>query len=292
MIAHRIVVASLLFLAPIARAASTTQAVDPFKVEVTGHGPPMILIPGLGCSGEVWQETAAHFQDRYECHVLTLAGFAGQKAIDAPILSNERDAILRYIREKKLNKPVIVGHSLGAILAYAMASTEPEAIGPIVAVDGVPYMPALLDPAATPETMRARADQFRKMMKNLPPGRMQVQNAMTLQRMITKPTDIERACKWMDASDQNTLAEAFYEVFATDLRESAAKIKSPVLLLAAGADDQDPEARKVLEQSYRQQVARIPNAQVVVAEKAKHFIMMDDPEFLFRQMETFLQSAK
>jgi len=124
--------------------------------------------------------------------MLTLAGFAGQKAIDAPILSNERDAILRYIREKKLNKPVIVGHSLGAILAYAMASTEPEAIGPIVAVDGVPYMPALLDPAATPETMRARADQFRKMMKNLPPGRMQVQNAMTLQRMITKPAELAR----------------------------------------------------------------------------------------------------
>ena len=38
----------------------------------------MILIPGLTCGGDVWKSTVEHFKDRYECHVLTLAGFAGE----------------------------------------------------------------------------------------------------------------------------------------------------------------------------------------------------------------------
>jgi len=56
----------------------------PFSVKITGTGRPMILIPGLLSSGDVWSTTVDRYKDRYECHVLTLAGFAGQPAIDAP----------------------------------------------------------------------------------------------------------------------------------------------------------------------------------------------------------------
>jgi N-formylmaleamate deformylase len=295
MLFRRVVAATILVvsLSSLAFAdPATTKPAYPFKVEVTGHGPPMILIPGLGCSGEVWQETVAHFQDRYECHVLTLPGFAGQKAIDPPVVSSDRDAILRYIHEKKLSKPVIVGHSIGGFLAFSAASTSPDLVGPIIAVDGVPYLPALLDPTATPDNMRARGQQMRQMMKSAPPMQMQLQNAMALARMITKPADVERAKKWLDASDTNTIAEVMYEAFTTDLRPAVAKIKSPVLLIAAGADAKTPEEKKAIEQSYRQQVSTLASVQVVTADKAKHFIMLDDPEFLFRQMETFLQQQQ
>ena len=57
-----------------------------FHVEVVGHVPPMILIPGLASGGEVWQGTVDHFKDRYTCHVLTLAGFAGQASLDGALL--------------------------------------------------------------------------------------------------------------------------------------------------------------------------------------------------------------
>src|SRR5271165_2213258 len=61
--------------------ATTNKSPAAFSVKVTGAGRPMILIPGLSCGGDVWDGTVAHFKDRYECHVLTLAGFAGQPAI-------------------------------------------------------------------------------------------------------------------------------------------------------------------------------------------------------------------
>jgi hypothetical protein len=43
-----------------------------FSVKTTGKDRPMILIPGLLSSGEVWSATVDRYKDRYECHVLTL----------------------------------------------------------------------------------------------------------------------------------------------------------------------------------------------------------------------------
>jgi N-formylmaleamate deformylase len=52
-----------------------------FKVEVYGKGAPLLLIPGLACSGEVWEATVDSLKDRYECHVLTLS----EPAPDHPV---------------------------------------------------------------------------------------------------------------------------------------------------------------------------------------------------------------
>ena len=86
----------------------------------------MILIPGLQCSGAVWNEAVAHYSDEYQVHVLTIAGFAGEPAIPGLRLSTVRDDLIRYIRENKLDHPVIVGHSLGGFLALWIAATAPD----------------------------------------------------------------------------------------------------------------------------------------------------------------------
>src|SRR3954454_7320685 len=93
-----------------------------FIVEVSGHGPAMILIPGLSCSGAVWNETVAHFKDHFECHVLTLAGFAAQPRIEPPFLETVRHDLATYIHDHHFNHPVIIGHSLGGLLALSLAS--------------------------------------------------------------------------------------------------------------------------------------------------------------------------
>lgn len=50
---------------------SAAQARPSFQMEVYGHGPAMILIPGLNSSGATWDSTVAHFQHQYTCYVLT-----------------------------------------------------------------------------------------------------------------------------------------------------------------------------------------------------------------------------
>ena len=101
-----------------------------FSVKVTGKGQPMILIPGLMSSGAVWDGTVAHYASAYQCHVLTLAGFAGQPPSPAtPFLGSVRDAVADYIRREGLNRPILVGHSLGGVLAFSIAAQYPELVG-------------------------------------------------------------------------------------------------------------------------------------------------------------------
>jgi hypothetical protein len=38
-------------------------------------------------------------------------------------------------------------------------------------------------------------------------------------------------------------------------------------------------------------VAKVPDHKVLLAKKARHFIMLDDPQFLFSAMDDFLKES-
>src|ERR1700675_952234 len=145
-------------------AAAFAQTPAPsFHVDIVGKGQPMILIPGFASSGKTWDSTVARYKDRFECHVLTLAGFAGEPRIEAPFLETVRRDLATYIQKKKMNKPVIVGHSLGGFMALWLAEKEPDLVGPLVIVDSLPFLAAVMQPGATVESVKPMAENMRKM---------------------------------------------------------------------------------------------------------------------------------
>ncbi len=262
------------------------------KVQVTGTGRPMILIPGLACGGNVWDSTVAHFQDRYQCHVLTLPGFAGEPAVDGPFFAPVRAAVIDYLRTQKLDHPIIVGHSLGAFLALSIAIESPDDVGPIVAVDGVPYYPALFDPGATPEKTRPMAEQARQQLQAQAPGFFAMNTTMMLSTMITKREDLEKVVALSVKSDPKAVGQAYYEMLTTDLRGKVKAIRAPVLLLGITKPDANPEEKSKMEEAYRAQVADIPRHEVAFAPQSKHFIQLDAPDFFREQVKEFLEGAR
>jgi pimeloyl-ACP methyl ester carboxylesterase len=260
-----------------------------FKVEVTGRGEPMILIPGLSSSGEVWESTVARYKANYECHVLTLAGFAGHPAIKAPFLEKVRNDLATYIREKKLKKPTIVGHSLGGFMALWLASAEPDLAGRLVIIDSLPFLGAINNPNATPETMKPQAEAMRKAMAapQTVEQRRQTQT-MFLQAMISDPAKVALATEWGVNSDPETIAQAMYEMYTIDLRPVISRIKSPTLVIGTWIAYQQFTTRAAVEKTFRDQFANLPGYRFVMSETGKHFVMYDDPKLLFSEMDAFL----
>lgn len=270
-----------------AGAASAQGTHSSFNVTVTGRGPAIILIPGLLSSGEVWTSTVERYKDRYTLHTVTLAGFGGPAPIGSPFLSRVRDELIAYVRNQKLQKPILIGHSLGGFLAFWIAATSPDSVGGVVAVDGVPFLPALGNPDATAEAMSTQSVRIRSTYGSLSTDQLVAQSRMTMTTMITTPADVDRAMAWVARSDAATAGIAVGEMMTTDLRADIAKISAPVLLI--GATGAAPAAmRPHMATAYAAQVSRLPSARVKMAGNARHFIMFDDPEFLFASIDEFL----
>jgi N-formylmaleamate deformylase len=274
--------------------ASALAAQQPFQVKVSGHGQPMILIPGLSSSGETWETTVAHYRDRFECHVLTVAGFAGVPRVPAPILDQVRDGLADYIRAHKLARPVIVGHSLGGFLALALAVKYPELPGRLVIVDSYPFLAGVMDPQATPETARQMAAQMRQYMdpQSQEDYERYVKSGVGTRGMVTSDAGFERLIQWGLASDRTAVADAMAELLTADLRAELAAIKSPTLVLAAWAGyKQYGATRESTLANLRAQYAKLSGVEFRVTDTARHFMMWDDPAWFFAAVDGFLAQS-
>jgi N-formylmaleamate deformylase len=287
--------AGLGLVAFLAAASADAQAERPrtFTVTRTGSGPAVVFVPGLGTPGEVWQGTVGHLSARRSCHVLDLAGFAGTPPVAAPsFVDAVRDDLVAYVREQKLDRPVLVGHSLGALIAYQAAVSAPDLFGGVVAVDGVPFLPALLEPSATAEGMKERAGGMRRFYASMDRAQVEAGTRAAAARMVREPAQLDRIVAWTGRSDPATLGQALHDALTTDLRAAVAGIRVPTLLIAAGADAPDAGARAATVAAYEAQVRAIPDHRVVLAEKARHFVMLDDAEFLYRELDDFLERTR
>lgn len=277
-------------------AAADRSAALPFSVQVVGHGPAMFLIPGMTSGGAVWDDIVAAFADRYECHVFTLAGFAGQAPVtaDSTWLPRMREAIISYAHQRQLVRPILVGHSLGGFLALDIAAAAPSLPRAVVNVDGLPFLAATMNPNATVESVRPMAARMRRMMlTNEGAQGAQAQQEQQLRAMIRDTTKLPLAREMGRTSDATTVAEAMYGLYVTDLRPRLSQVTAPVLNLHAWvAYKPFGQTREGMERLLAAQYATLHTGTTHVSDAAYHFIMFDEPRWLVTEMEAFLAAHR
>jgi len=265
---------------------------ESFSVKIEGEGKPLILIPGLTCSGEVWKETVAKFKSEYECHILTLAGFAGQAPIniEGGYLPKVEKELVNYIRSNFETKPIIVGHSLGGFMALSINQHTVDLVEKIVIVDSFPFYSAAMMPTATEETAKPQAEMMKNMMLNSEQAAFEAQQKMTLQMMIEDSEKVEIALKWSLDSDRATAAAAMCEIMTTDLRKEMESAKAPILVFGSWAAGKDYGITKEMtENIYKTQFEGAESCKISMAETAKHFIMWDEQDWFLEEVTAFLK---
>jgi pimeloyl-ACP methyl ester carboxylesterase len=280
---------AVMLACPMFAAVPTTKPA--FGVTVVGSGPPMILIPGLACSGEVWRATAEQFKSRYECHLITPAGFADQPPTGERFLEPLGSALVDYIRERRLDRPIIVGHSIGGLVAYSIASRKPECIGPLIIVDAVPCMAAFGADRMDAAALKLQGEAVEREMTSLPRPEFLARQRKLVGMWIKDKAQRSTVVQWTERSDQPSIARAAADMFSCNLHDEVAGITSPVLLIAVAHPDVQSGTRRSAEQLtalYQRQVEKIPKVQVATTTEARHFVMIDQPHWLWKQMQTFL----
>jgi pimeloyl-ACP methyl ester carboxylesterase len=262
-----------------------------FAVEKTGAGRPMILIPGLFCSGRVWDETVEHFKDKYECYEITLPGFAGQPAIQSDsLLKTIAVQLANFIRRENIKKPIIVGHSLGGFIALEIGELYPELPGELVIVSSAPFIPALsMSPDITTDSTRKIGLLIKNGMKNMTALQIGQSEKYILPTMIRDSTKIALVADMAVKSDAFTQGESMYELFSTDLRVDMKNIYCPILVLGDWVSYKKYGAtRENVLKNYTDQFILAKKVTIAINDSSHHFIMYDEPQWFYHQVENFL----
>lgn len=274
-----------------------SRTVGTLKVERHGdHGRAVILVPGLQGGPWVWQETIAQLQKDHVVYAVTLAGFDGMPApADGGKLFDRADAsLLQLIEQQKIDKPVLVGHSLGGTLALRFASEHPTLVSGVVAVDGLPIFPGMERVGAGQR--QAMAAQMQQQMASATPEQFQAQSLGFMQKIgVIDPQLAARYAPMNARSDVKASAQYMAEDLAFDGRAGLKNANVPILEISPyNAPDfsQPPmvmsEAQKAA--YYQSLLADAPNAKVVSIAPSRHFVMLDQPARFQQTLGDFIKT--
>jgi len=264
---------------------------DRISVVARGSGQDVIFIPGLSSSRDIWNTTADALGPGYRVHLVQLNGFAGAPvggAGEGPVAAPAAEEIARYIRETGLERPAVIGHSMGGSIGMMLAARHPDAVGKLMVVDMFPFMGAMFGgPNATRETLTPIADQIRSAMVAAPQGVVSTQTEATINGMVRTESARPQIIEHSRTSDNTVSANAFHELIVTDLRPELANIDVPFTTLYV-IPPQAPITPEQYDMFMRASYANIPQARIVKIEQSYHFIMIDQFDRFMSEVRTFL----
>jgi pimeloyl-ACP methyl ester carboxylesterase len=277
-------------------------ASDRIHVRVDGDmdGRDIILIPGLSSSPEIWQGTVDHLtaQDGvgWRVHRIHVQGFAGAPAegnaqtgaTPGPVAAPVAEEIARYIREKGLSRPAVVGHSMGGTIGLMLAARHPDSVGKLMVVDMIPFMGAMFGPpGTTAEAVTPVADQIYAAQANSPREVYVAQATTAINGMINTESRREEALEDMRTSDQKVSAAAFRELVTTDLRPELTKITAPTEVLYVKFND-PRMTPQITDAIYQMSYAGLPGVTLKRIDDSAHFIMFDQAPAFYGALDAFL----
>lgn len=272
-----------------ASVSQTAFTSDRLSVQVIGSGPDVILIPGFGSSREVWRPLAERLSATHRVHLVQLAGFAGEPWShgDGPFVQPAVDAIAAYVRQAGLDRPAVIGHSMGGLSAVMLAQQHPELVGRIMSVDSLPFFSALYGPQATAETAAPFAEQAAAGILNADDAGFRAGQTAGAAGLSRDPATQAAMVEWTVASDRRAMAAAIREVMTTDTRPGLAAMTTPVwAVYASDADGGAPAA--MADAMWGREYASLPGVTLIRVDDSRHFIMADQPENFAGIVDRFL----
>ena len=245
-----------------------------FSVQVQGSGPDVILIPGLTAGREVWQATARALPG-YRYHLIQVSGFAGEPArgnARGAVVAPLAEEIARYIADRGLRRPAIVGHSMGGTVAMMIGVRRPGLAGRIMVVDMLPQPAGLV--GGTAADMGPLADSLRGMLDSEGGRRL----FASILGSFSPPDTANRR------SDPDVVARAMHELARIDLSADLRRLRAPLTVVYASPDRR---AQAAVDGSFAGAYSAA-GARLVRIDNSGHMIMLDQPVRFRQALNDFL----
>ena len=210
-----------------------------------GAGPALVLLHGIGSNSGSWLHQLESPEGR-RIIAWDAPGYGTSTPLApaSPSAADYADALTALLDAMAIDRLLLVGHSLGALMAGAFAARHPQRLHGL----------ALLNPAggygnADPALREARLASRLKMMDELGPAGMAAQRASNLLSPTAPPEALQLVSWSMRRLDPAGHEQAARMLAGGKLAEDAARFPGRALVMCGSEDRITPEAgcRKIAE---------------------------------------------
>jgi pimeloyl-ACP methyl ester carboxylesterase len=240
-----------------------------------GNGPAVVLIHGFPMNQQVWNDLAEKLSEAHHVITLDLPGFGKSPALKPGFtLENVAHEVAEWVRERKYEQPVIVGHSLGGYVSLAMIEEDPAMAGGVCLF----HSTALADSEEKKHSRNKVMDFIRK----------QGAHAFTsnfIGQLYADPQHSSITRVKNIAVQSSREAVEGYTLAMRDRKDRTHVVRSfhrPMLFLAGEKDQGIPP------QTIQQQAASAPNAEVVILPDVAHMGMFESEATCVKKIKSFV----
>ena len=248
--------------------------VDLFYEEAQGEDPPILLVHGWCCDHAYFAPQLEHFARRG--HRVVAVDLRGHGRSDRPLQAYTMqvfaDDLAWVCGRLELAKPVVVGHSMGGIVAFDLAARYPELPSGVVMLDAAVVLPSAARAAIPGFLRKLRGPGYREALRDY------VANSLFI------PTDDRerqgRILEGMSSAPRHVVVSAFEGLRDYDPTEATGGLAVPAVYIAA--DEAQPRSDMT---RFHELAPRILYGKTV---GSGHFCQLEVPEQVNAMIERFV----
>lgn len=269
------------------RERQKTQKMGETFISYAEYGEPgkerLIFIHGIPTWGYIFHDLATKLASDYHILVPDLPGYGFSDKRDNFDRAIDKQAayLIQWMNEMDIEKATLIGHDIGGGIALRMALTHEHRIKRLILMNTICY---------DSWPVEAMIQIGHPLTKKLSPQVMSSILRQGLKLGFKSSTSSEMMdgilAPWNDKEGQISLirnASSLNTNHTMEITPLLGEITCPVLIMW-GRDDM------FLNVSFARRLKEdLPNAQLVEIEKARHWVMLDQPEVVYGQLVHFLR---
>jgi pimeloyl-ACP methyl ester carboxylesterase len=257
-------------------AHAATNGIDTHYLRTGGGRPPVVLLHGLTDNGACWGRLARDLEADYDLIMPDARGHGRSSAPPAGYRAEDRAAdALALIDALDLDRPALIGHSMGGLTAAMVAAAAPGRVRGVVLED-----PAFIPPAAWAENARGDWSAGHRATQALSEEQLIARGRAESPRWSP-----DTFAPWARAKLETSVrAFDWFAEPATDFAAVVAQIAAPALLVTG-----DPELGAIITaQGAAALQALNPRLGVAHFPGAGHCVRYEQPERYAAAVRAFL----
>ena len=240
--------------------------------------PALVFLHGIGGNARAFTSQLRYFGSDWRAIAWDMPGYGGSTPLAAVSIAALAEALSRFLDQLGVERPVLVGHSIGGMIVQKWLVQSPQLARAVVLAQTSPafgkadgdwqksFIAARLGPLDRGETMPGLAPRLVAELVGDDPD--------------PEGLALARAC--MAAVPEASYRAMMRALMGFDLRDALPRLSLPTLVLAGGKDTNAPAPMMA------RMAARIPGAAYVCLDGVGHLAPMEQPALFNAALADFL----